>query len=51
MWAEHTVVECYSGWCIKITHNDAPQSVGLLWMSDQLVQRSPTDCGAALCVI
>jgi len=25
-----------------ITHNDAPQSVGLLWMSDQLVAETPT---------
>ena len=24
-------------WCFQITHNDAPQSVGLLWTSDQLV--------------
>jgi len=24
-------------WGSKITHNDAPQSVGLLWTSDQLV--------------
>jgi hypothetical protein len=23
--------------CFLITHNDAPQSVGLLWTSDQLV--------------
>jgi hypothetical protein len=25
-----------------ITHNDAPQSVGLLWMSDQLVGETST---------
>jgi hypothetical protein len=25
-----------------ITHNDAPQSVGLLWMSDQLVAETST---------
>jgi len=25
-----------------ITHNDAPQSVGLLWMSDQLVADTST---------
>jgi len=25
-----------------ITHNDAPQSVGLLWMSDQLVEETST---------
>jgi len=24
------------------THNDAPQSVGLLWMSDQLVAETST---------
>jgi hypothetical protein len=27
---------------ILITHNDAPQSVGLLWMSDQLVAKTYT---------
>ena len=26
----------------EITHNDAPQSVGLLWMSDQLVAETST---------
>ena len=29
-------------WCFEITHNDAPQSVGLLWMSDQLVAETST---------
>jgi hypothetical protein len=26
----------------QITHNDAPQSVGLLWTSDQLVAKTTT---------
>jgi hypothetical protein len=26
----------------EITHNDAPQSVGLLWTSDQLVAKTST---------
>jgi len=26
----------------KITHNDAPQTVGLLWTSDQLVTQTST---------
>jgi len=26
----------------KITHNDAPQSVGLLWVSDQLITETST---------
>jgi hypothetical protein len=26
----------------RITHNDAPQSVGLLWTSDQLVAHTST---------
>jgi len=26
----------------KITHNDAPQTVGLLWTSDQLVAETST---------
>jgi hypothetical protein len=31
-------------WCLYIRHNDAAQSVGLLWTSDQLVAgRSPTE--------
>jgi hypothetical protein len=25
-----------------ITHNDAPQSVGLLWTSDQLIAKAST---------
>jgi len=27
---------------VFITHNDAPQSVGLLWTSDQLVAETST---------
>jgi hypothetical protein len=34
-----------------ITYNDAPQSVGLLWTSNQLVPRSPTAGAASVCVI
>jgi hypothetical protein len=29
-------------WSFLITHNDAPQSVGLLWASDQLVAETST---------
>jgi len=29
-------------WGFYITHNDAPQSVGLLWTSDQLVEETST---------
>ena len=29
-------------WGFLITHNDAPQSVGLLWTSDQLVAKTST---------
>ena len=29
-------------WCFYITHNDAPQSVGHLWTSDQLVTETST---------
>jgi len=29
-------------WCFYITHNDAPQSVGLLWASGQLVAETST---------
>ena len=29
-------------WGFQITHNDAPQSVGLLWTSDQLVAETST---------
>jgi len=29
-------------WGFMITHNDAPQSVGLLWTSDQLVAETST---------
>ena len=29
-------------WGFSITHNDAPQSVGLLWTSDQLVAETST---------
>ena len=29
-------------WGFKITHNDAPQSVGLLWTSDQLAAETST---------
>ena len=29
-------------WGFYITHNDAPQSVGLLWTSDQLVAKTST---------
>jgi len=29
-------------WEFQITHNDAPQSVGLLWTSDQLVAETST---------
>ena len=29
-------------WGSQITHNDAPQSVGLLWTSDQLVAETST---------
>jgi hypothetical protein len=28
--------------CFLITHNDAPQSVGLLWTGDQLVAETST---------
>jgi hypothetical protein len=28
--------------CFEITHNDAAQSVGLLWTSDQLVAETST---------
>jgi hypothetical protein len=28
--------------CFLITHNDAPQSLGLLWTSDQLVTETST---------
>ena len=35
IWSTHS-------WCFKITHNDAPQSVGLLWTSDQLVAETST---------
>jgi hypothetical protein len=28
-------------WGFQITHNEAPQSVGLLWRSDQLVAENP----------
>jgi len=29
-------------WCFQITHNDAAQSAGLLWTSDQLVAETST---------
>ena len=29
-------------WCFYITHNDAAQSLGLLWTSDQLVAETST---------
>jgi len=29
-------------WCFYITHNDVPQSAGLLLTSDQLVAETPT---------
>ena len=35
IWSTHS-------WCFSITHNDAPQSVGLLWTSDQLVAETST---------
>ena len=31
-----------NSWCFYITHNDAPQSVGFLWTSDQLVAETST---------
>ena len=34
-WPRHS-------WGFYITHNDAPQSVGLLWTSDQLVAETST---------
>ena len=35
LWPPHS-------WGLLVTHNDAPQSVGLLWMSDQLVAEAST---------
>ena len=29
-------------WCFYLTHNDAAQSLGLLWTSDQLVAETST---------
>ena len=35
IWSTHS-------WCFYITHDDAPQSVGLLWTSDQVVAETST---------